>query len=54
MKINLFLIILGWVISTVSFMTKSPIKDYLSGIALGLFITGTILTILIIKKDLVE
>jgi hypothetical protein len=56
MKMNLILIIIGWVFFTVSSTMESPLGDYLSGTALGLFISSTILTIVDIrnsKKDLV-
>ena len=57
MKTNLILVIIGWVFFTVSSTMESPFSDYLSGTALGLFISSTILTIVDIrnsKKDLVS
>ena len=56
MKMNLPLLLLGWIFFIVSHMMVSPFSDYLSGAALGLFISSTILTIVDIrnsKKDLV-
>jgi hypothetical protein len=51
MKMNLILIIIGWVFFTVSSTMESPLGDYLSGTALGLFISSTILTIVDIRNS---